>query len=205
MATPAIPRKITPPSLHWQEGMHPLSITPLGESVVIGRDAAACDVLLDDERASRRHARIMTDPEGHAFLTDLGSSNGTFVNGRRVTRVQLADGDRLGFGAQDAAHCIFRATAPPEEAQAAPQVDASEAATAALAGGLTHCPFCRRLMTSDLGMCRYCAAMDTRSKLDESAAAAFAVRSPASCDACGAEARDWGDFCHRCGARRAGG
>jgi predicted component of type VI protein secretion system len=47
----------------------------------IGRDPAA-EFALDDELVSRRHARVAWDPRGHATLEDLGSRNGTFLNGQ---------------------------------------------------------------------------------------------------------------------------
>ncbi len=66
-------------------------------SVVIGR-TAECDVILYEPGVSRRHARIFN--EGVGFLVeDLGSSNGTKVNGERITaRQPLRDGDSISLG-----------------------------------------------------------------------------------------------------------
>jgi hypothetical protein len=56
------------------------------------------DVVFDDTTVSRRHATITRKPDGFE-LTDLGSSNGTFVNGRRLQKpVALKRGDELKFG-----------------------------------------------------------------------------------------------------------
>lgn len=56
-----------------------------------------CDVVLSDPGASRRHAEIVRN--GDAFtLTDLGSTNGTMVNGEPVTRWVLEEGDRITIG-----------------------------------------------------------------------------------------------------------
>ena len=71
-------------------------------SMVIGRSTTA-DICLPDDGASREHARISyqsTDRnEGAAFtLTDLGSSNRTFVNSEQVDSVQLRDGDKIQIG-----------------------------------------------------------------------------------------------------------
>ncbi|MDF1702519.1 MAG: FHA domain-containing protein [Planctomycetota bacterium] len=63
---------------------------------VLGRDPGV-DFVLEDALASRRHARI-TAQGGAWFLEDLGSTNGTLVNDRRITRVQLADGDTVRIG-----------------------------------------------------------------------------------------------------------
>jgi hypothetical protein len=66
------------------------------EPVTIGR-LPDCEVVLTDGRASRHHARIQ--PRADEFvLVDLGSTNGTRVNGMGVTEHVLADGDVLMFG-----------------------------------------------------------------------------------------------------------
>jgi len=66
---------------------------------VIGR-SRECDLTVADGNASRRHAEVVR--EGDVFaIVDLGSTNGTEVNGRRVTRAELADGDRITLGATD--------------------------------------------------------------------------------------------------------
>jgi diguanylate cyclase (GGDEF)-like protein len=53
---------------------------------------------MDDAGASREHARIVIDERGLYFLEDLQSTNGTFVAGERVERVQLSSGDRIHIG-----------------------------------------------------------------------------------------------------------
>jgi DNA-binding winged helix-turn-helix (wHTH) protein len=64
----------------------------------VGRELPT-DVWLDSGSVSRRHARIVVDGM-NASLEDLGSKNGTTVNGQRVTaKVKLADGDEVRFGA----------------------------------------------------------------------------------------------------------
>jgi hypothetical protein len=62
----------------------------------IGRGAEN-EVVLDDPRVSRRHARVTREPEGFV-LYDLESENGTFVGDERVTRHCLAPGDRVRVG-----------------------------------------------------------------------------------------------------------
>jgi len=65
--------------------------------VEVGR-GSGCAVCLDDERVSRRHCEIRFS-ENHFWLTDLGSTNGTELNGRPVIREVLEDGDKIGLGA----------------------------------------------------------------------------------------------------------
>jgi pSer/pThr/pTyr-binding forkhead associated (FHA) protein len=68
---------------------------------VVGRDAASGIRLEHDEFVSARHARLEPRPEG-AMVDDLGSTNGTFVNGSKLTRAQLAKaGDVIRIGATE--------------------------------------------------------------------------------------------------------
>ena len=65
--------------------------------VVLGR-SPDLKLTLDHHTVSRRHAEVFCDPFGRWWIRDLGSTNGTFVNGRRVERARLAIGDRLRVG-----------------------------------------------------------------------------------------------------------
>jgi hypothetical protein len=67
-----------------------------GAPVRIGR-ASECELVLKDSRVSRRHARLHAR-DGVLVLTDLGSTNGTRVNGHRITEVVLGAGDRISVG-----------------------------------------------------------------------------------------------------------
>jgi pSer/pThr/pTyr-binding forkhead associated (FHA) protein len=64
------------------------------QAIVLGR-SPKCSVYIADQRASRRHAEVRWDGEV-ATLNDLGSANGTFLNGRRITAPEtLRDGDEI--------------------------------------------------------------------------------------------------------------
>jgi len=67
-----------------------------GSALTVGR-ALTSDVPLLDPTVSRRHASLVADESG-IELNDLGSSNGTFVNGQRVEHARITPGDVLTFG-----------------------------------------------------------------------------------------------------------
>ena len=64
---------------------------------VLGRGREA-EVRIDDAGASRAHARITPTGEGVYVLEDLGSLNGTFVDGERIDRIELRSGARINIG-----------------------------------------------------------------------------------------------------------
>ncbi|MEE3852252.1 ATP-binding cassette domain-containing protein [Gordonia sp. LSe1-13] len=59
------------------------------------------DVVVDDMLASRRHARIVAQPDGQLLIEDLASSNGTYVDGHRTARAWLADDSVITIGNSD--------------------------------------------------------------------------------------------------------
>jgi hypothetical protein len=80
----------------------------LAAITILGRDNSA-DVILDDPGISRQHTEIRVTNDGPHLITnirDLGSTNGTFVNGERITSRRLTDGDRVNVGRTK---LIFRA------------------------------------------------------------------------------------------------
>ncbi|MDH3380157.1 MAG: GGDEF domain-containing protein [Gammaproteobacteria bacterium] len=64
---------------------------------VFGRDADV-DIVLNTNTVSRRHAEIVKDEQGLWWLEDLSSTNGTFVNERRIDRERIGDGVRIRLG-----------------------------------------------------------------------------------------------------------
>jgi sigma-B regulation protein RsbU (phosphoserine phosphatase) len=83
--------------LHGPDAGRHISLT--GGRILLGRNAD-CTITLAGKQVSRQHANITT-AEGQYFLEDLGSSNGTFVNGKRVAPnrpVPLAEGDTFQIG-----------------------------------------------------------------------------------------------------------
>ena len=70
----------------------------IDDEVTIGR-GAGCDILIDDATISRSHARIRV-VDGGLAIEDLGSRNGTLVNGERVASADLRPGDTFTLGRQ---------------------------------------------------------------------------------------------------------
>ncbi len=78
-------------------GPHAGATFPLRAGAVIGRDPQADVPLPADTQASRRHARIVQEALSYA-VEDVGSTNGTYVNGQRITRQTLLPGDTVVVG-----------------------------------------------------------------------------------------------------------
>ncbi len=104
---PAPPRKRSRLARLWAGGLvrrHP-HLPPLESltagCLLLGR-SSACQLVFADDTVSRRHAELRLQ-DGRWMLRDLGSSNGTWVNGRRVMEAEVAPGDEIGLG-----HCRFR-------------------------------------------------------------------------------------------------
>ena len=96
---PPKPRRTNPADRPWLDvdgERYPL----MGAITVLGRDDSA-DIILDDPGISRRHSEIRVTQDGPntvATIRDLGSTNGTFVNGEPVTTEHLEGGDRITVG-----------------------------------------------------------------------------------------------------------
>jgi pSer/pThr/pTyr-binding forkhead associated (FHA) protein len=92
------------------------TLIPLADAALtIGRDAS-CDIPLDaDKLVSRSHAEISAK-DGQWTLSDLGSRNGTFVNGRRIRQHPLRDGDVIAIGSHQLA---FAAAGDPNATESA--------------------------------------------------------------------------------------
>ncbi len=65
--------------------------------LLIGRESKN-DIAVHDVNASRTHAELRFEPQGIWTITDLGSTNGTLVNGREVATQPLSEGDRITIG-----------------------------------------------------------------------------------------------------------
>ncbi len=95
------------------ESVDPLLMQPhypvFADGVELGRDAEQCEVILSRHYVSRRHCRIVEDGGG-LVLSDCGSTNGTFVNGEKITHRALAEGDQVGLGQASPHHFVFART-----------------------------------------------------------------------------------------------
>jgi len=82
------------PTRHLEIGEREYALT--GAVTRIGRSLTA-DIELEDVSVSRRHALVVVDGDD-VYLLDEGSRNGTWLNGRRVSRSLLRDGDTIVVG-----------------------------------------------------------------------------------------------------------
>jgi len=98
-ATGAAPGPDLGPVLRGLTGPWANKLYPLRGKLLVGRSPPAA-VLLEDDSLSRKHAEVERNPRGAVFLRDLGSSNGTLLNGERIGQepVELAPGDIVQFG-----------------------------------------------------------------------------------------------------------
>lgn len=72
----------------------------IDDELLIGRHAEGAGRLADDEEISRSHARLSLDRTGFCAIEDLGSTNGTYVNGMRIKGPEtLSEGDTIEVGA----------------------------------------------------------------------------------------------------------
>jgi len=79
-----------------REGSVKREVRLSADPITVGRDPKN-DIVLDDRRVSRRHAEVRLRL-GRYTLYDLQSTNGTFVNGRRIAEMVLSDEDRIAIG-----------------------------------------------------------------------------------------------------------
>ena len=93
------------------DGRQPVLVVVQGEEIgrryllnesrlILGRDPERCDLVLRDPSVSGKHAMVIVDGEAERYgLIDLGSRNGTYVNGNPVQTGNLHDGDKIFLGA----------------------------------------------------------------------------------------------------------
>lgn len=86
-----------------------LTVTLTRPMTVVGRGSEV-DVQLADTGVSRRHGEVLLQPSGQYVYRDLGSTNGSKVNGRKIHEVPLVDGDRIEVGRSV---LVFRHPIPP--------------------------------------------------------------------------------------------
>jgi pSer/pThr/pTyr-binding forkhead associated (FHA) protein len=110
------------------DGDRPIVLTK--DVTVVGRKRGVCDVYIDRSSVSKLHC-VIVKTDGLLFIRDLGSTNGTKVNGQRVTRGALLPGDELGF-----ANAQFRVYLGPDEPEEGPPPDGTEVMDSFPLGGM---------------------------------------------------------------------
>ncbi len=90
---------------------------------VIGR-GTGCDIVLQENSVSRQHCDVIFDPKGHWLVKDLKSSNGTWVNGQKISKHVLESGDKIQLGSSIIVKFVLQ-----DELEAAFQKELYESAT----------------------------------------------------------------------------
>src|SRR5687768_8203555 len=91
----------------------------VADELVIGREAPGEGLIADDVEISRQHARISRTPQDEWGVEDLGSRNGTFVNGHRIEGHELlAAGDSIELGGT---RLVVQVSSPATAPAAAPE------------------------------------------------------------------------------------
>lgn len=158
----------------------------LAGTITIGR-TSDCDLQLDDNKASRQHARIERRLDGY-WISDLGSSNGVFVNKQPIHQpVQLAPGDQILIG--DTLLKVMGQSSSPVEAATMinlqSPVNQPPVYDQAVppAQGAVLCPQCGQPVAPSVRFCAQCGATI-----------------PKKCPQCGAILSEQARFCKKCGA-----
>lgn len=100
---PPAPPPPPPPEALWlrilsgPDAGRSVAVAPPAGSLVLGR-VQGCDLVVRDEQVSRRHAELRLEADGGVLLRDLGSANGTWVDGERVSERRLSGGERVRIG-----------------------------------------------------------------------------------------------------------
>ncbi|MDF1564621.1 MAG: DUF4388 domain-containing protein [Deltaproteobacteria bacterium] len=89
--------------------------------IVIGR-SSELDMVLVEDMVSRKHAKIVTS-ESNVVIQDLGSTNGTFVNGEKIKKARLKEGDRILVGTSILKLIAKSSGGPVDEAEARVQME----------------------------------------------------------------------------------
>ena len=83
--------------LRWTEGSGKTGERELADGEFTMGRSSTCDIVLDDPRVSRQHARLRVAGNS-LFIEDLGSRNGTMIDGERLASADLRGGDVISLG-----------------------------------------------------------------------------------------------------------
>src|SRR6266540_3906536 len=104
---------------------------PADAAFVLGRQRG-CDLIVRDSRASRRHAELRPGAAGTLSLRDLGSANGTYLDGSRIEDAPLTGGEEIRIG--DVVIDVRRSPPAPDERRPLPSAIATPAGLALTVG-----------------------------------------------------------------------
>lgn len=100
------------------DGGEPITIDK--DVTLVGRQHEFCDLVIERKSVSKMHC-VLVKTDGLLFVRDLSSTNGTKVNGQRITRGALLPGDQLAFASEK-----YRVHLGPDEGDAVSPIDRTE-------------------------------------------------------------------------------
>lgn len=93
------PESLIEYSMRSMDGSYDVEILK-GKPILVGRNKKQCALVLRDKGVSRVHAKLYVGDDNALYVNDIGSVNGTYVNGHRIANfhpVRLGSGDRVKF------------------------------------------------------------------------------------------------------------
>src|SRR3954471_130829 len=119
----------------YQGGEFPLGVQ---QEIVVGR-SSELDMVLVEDMVSRRHARIEY-ADDQIVIEDLASTNGTFVNGEKIKRATLKEGDRVLIGTSILKVVAIDPSAPQQRRREELPSSARSAQTRSMSGSIDEIP-----------------------------------------------------------------
>lgn len=84
------------------------SVIPVHDEVVVIGRSDECTAVLGGDGISRMHARVLVHRDGRVTIQDLGSTNGTFVEGERISEAELHPGDKVLLGRETVLKFVYQ-------------------------------------------------------------------------------------------------
>jgi hypothetical protein len=121
------------------------------QGLVIGRDSASANIVVNSDLVSRSHVKVSAEPDGRIIIEDLGSTNGTYLGNKKLAgRTAVANGQSFSVGGEDIVFSVSSAPSAPS---------ASNVSSVSVEGGAKmFCTKCGSNMSENAQVCPSCGA-----------------------------------------------